>query len=100
MIPVARMGDMVFGICFAHDPPIPVTGRIVTASGDVTTNFRPTGRMGDIVFLSCGHTSLIATGSGSVTVNFRPIARLGDIVSTPNFFGHIVTASGDVTAGA
>lgn len=81
-LPLARLNDLVTGICSAHPHgPIPAVGYIASASATVTAEGLPVARLGDTVITACGHSGLIASGSATVTAEGAPVARVGDTVS-------------------
>jgi len=92
---VARLNDRTTGTCFAHDPPLGVGGKIITASGDTKANGRGVARLNDIVRADCGHQSKIISASGTQKTNNRPTARLNDSVGKGPYVAKIITASGD-----
>jgi len=96
----ARLYDIWSGVCVCHNPPIAMSGPIITASGDTNTNAdgRGQARLLDTTIGGCGHTGIIITGSSNVICNGRGVARLGDSVTGCNV-GTIVTASPNVNAG-
>ena len=75
---IARLGDATHGICYCHDSPISVSGKIITASEDHFTNGRGTARLGDLVMADCGHTGRIISAKENEFVNGRGVARLAD----------------------
>jgi uncharacterized Zn-binding protein involved in type VI secretion len=91
---IARLDDETIGVCYCHDDPITVSGRIITASDDHYTNGRGTARLGDTVLANCGHTGVIVTSKETEFVNNRGIARLEDEFEGC-YIGKIVTASED-----
>lgn len=104
----ARLLDTVTGICYCHDVPKVVSGRIVTASLDVITNYyggniidnslhgyySGSARMFDIVIADCGHIGVIVSGDYTHHINNFPSARLGDIFCGC-YNGFIITSSLD-----
>lgn len=93
----ARATDIGVGVCVSHKTPIPMTGAIVSGSGNVTTNGLSTARMGDIVLGGCGHIGVIVTGSATVTVNAQGMAHRGDAF-VGSFSGVIVSGFDGVVA--
>lgn len=98
---VARLNDSTLGTC-SHPSHAPrtATGKIITASGNVNVNNRPTARLGDTVLTDCGHTSVIITASGTVGSTSErgvQVARLGDQIGNGPYSAVIVTASGNVS---
>lgn len=91
---IARINDMVTGICSCHTSPIPTGGIIVNGSGDVKVNELGCVKTGAIVVSFCGHVGIIVTGSPTVTANGIGVARIGDIV-IGCLTGMVVTGSGD-----
>lgn len=92
---VTRLGDLDTG----HDAcsGTPLNG----ASGDVFTNGKGTGRVGDpYVAHGCvvhpPHVGHIASGSGTVYVNGIKVGRIGDPVDCG---GSVAQGSGNVFAG-
>lgn len=72
-----------------------------SASGNVFTNGRGSGRVGDsYVAHSCiahgSHSGVIASGSSSVFINSRAAGRIGDPVSCG---GSVAEGSGNVFIG-
>jgi uncharacterized Zn-binding protein involved in type VI secretion len=100
---VARLGDQHSGICDHGQKCCPhnVSGKIVSASGNVNANGKGVARFGDSVVHDCPHcgTGEISSASGTVNANSIGVARLGDSVTYPGGGGTIVTASGNVFAG-
>jgi|LakMenE01Jun11ns_1017448.scaffolds.fasta_scaffold8896541_2 uncharacterized Zn-binding protein involved in type VI secretion len=94
---VARLGDTTQGTCShsSHASPIETTGKIITASGNVSANNRKVARLGDTVETDCGHTSIIITASGNTSTN-RHTARLGDKIGDGPYDAVIITASPNV----
>lgn len=91
----ARLNDKTLGTCSVHGPNI--KGRIITGSGNIYINDRPTARLGDEVLAECGHRAKIITASGSEDSNAKTAtARLNDKVKGPEYTGKIVTASTNV----
>ena len=97
---VARLGDLTYGVCNhpVHIVPLPIGGKIITASGSVLANNRPVARLGDTVLADCGHSSVIITAAMSVATNIRGTARLGDQIGGGPYSAIVITASGSVTA--
>lgn len=95
---VARLGDTTDGTCShsSHSSPIKVSGKIITASGNVSANNRKVARLGDTVETDCGHTSVIITASGNTSVNNIHTARLGDTIGDGPYDAVIITASPNV----
>jgi len=92
---VARLNDIVEGICEIHGPQ---KGRITSASPDVIVNGRGVARIGDKVKAECGHVSTIVSGSTSE----KPNGKLGIAKQTSNvgllnepYKGRIYTGSTD-----
>jgi uncharacterized Zn-binding protein involved in type VI secretion len=95
---IARLNDSTFGTCKhpSHSSPIQVSGKIVSGSGTINVNNRPTARLDDVVRTSCGHYDYISTASGTVTGDPKPVARLNDSIGKNNIYiAKIITASGD-----
>jgi uncharacterized Zn-binding protein involved in type VI secretion len=94
---VARLGDTTQGTCShpSHEPK-EVTGKIITASGNVSANNRKVARLGDTVETDCGHTSIIITASGNSSDNNKHTARLGDKIGDGPYDAIIITASPNV----
>lgn len=97
---VARLNDLTDGICYdpSHLVPLPIGGRIITASGNTTDNNRPVARLGDTVLADCGHTSIIITAAPTVTTNSRGTARINDLVGSGPYDARIITASPNTNA--
>lgn len=78
----ARVTDMFQGTCSCHPPapPIPMSGLIITGSGNVITNNLKTARKTDIGIGFCGHVTAIKSGSPDVIVNNLDMARVDDPV--------------------
>jgi len=95
---VARLGDTTQGTCShsSHASPIETTGKIITASGNVSANNRKVARLGDTVETDCGHTSIIITASGNSSANSKHTARLGDKIGDGPYDAVIITASPNV----
>lgn len=95
---VARLGDTTHGTCShsSHPSPIETTGKIITASGNVSANNRKVARLGDTVETDCGHTSIIITASGNSSDNSKHTARLGDKIGDGPYDAVIITASPNV----
>jgi uncharacterized Zn-binding protein involved in type VI secretion len=95
---VARLGDTTQGTCShsSHASPIETTGKIITASGNVSANNRKVARLGDTVETDCGHTSIIITASGNSSDNSKHTARLGDKIGDGPYDAVIITASPNV----
>jgi uncharacterized Zn-binding protein involved in type VI secretion len=91
---IARQGDIAVGICTCHNPPIWVSGKVITYSNTVKVNGRGVARDGDIVKATCGHIGNIVTHSSPTEVDSRKVARLGDKTSGC-FKGTLITASGN-----
>ena len=92
---VTRLGDLDTG----HDL-CPGTA-LIGASGNVFTNGKGTGRVGDpYAAHGCvahpSHTGHIASGSSTVYVNGIPVGRIGDPVDCG---GSVAQGSGNVFAG-
>lgn len=92
MIGVARLNDVTHGTCYAHDSPIQVSGKIISASTDTLLESRGIARLGDTVRASCGHTGKIVSASPNVICNGMGVARLGDSTHG-NYIAKIVSAS-------
>lgn len=90
---IARMGDLVTGVCFCHRNPIATGGAIVTGDFDVLVDARPVARFGDYARLACGHSGEILGFSFNVDSSKRGVARKFDIVGGGCFVGSITTAS-------
>lgn len=97
---VARLADLTDGVCYhpVHLVPLPIGGKIITASGDTIDNNRPVARLGDTVLADCGHTSIIITAAPTVTTNSRGTARLNDLVGSGPYIARIITASTNTNA--
>ena len=96
MLPMARMGDITYGICTAHSPsPITVTGMIISSQMRVLVNGMPAATMIDMVIGTCGHTGTIISGSGTVLIGGLPAARLTDTF-VGSYSGTIISSSGTV----
>ena len=91
-----RVTDMWVGVCNCHppSPPIPMTGFVITGSGDVSANNLGMARIGDIVIGTCGHVGTIVTGSSVSKANNIGKARSGDLVAGCTI-GTLVGGSGD-----
>ena len=95
MMPVARMGDMGYGICTPHKDPHMTTGMIVTSQGTVLINGMPAARMGDMVIVGDGGVGVIVSGSANVLIGGMPMAQLGSTF-VGSFTGTIISGSGNV----
>lgn len=91
---VARLGDDTHGICYCHDEPREVGGKIISASSTVFANGRAVARHGDIVQSDCGHEARIIVGKSTHTADGKLVARLGDEFDGC-YVGRIVSASTD-----
>jgi len=91
----ARLTDLFSGVCVCHDPPIPMTGVIITGSPNTNVNELLDARLTDVVLGDCGHTGVISSASPNTNTNELGSARLGDSV-TGCLVGVIVSASSDV----
>lgn len=96
---IARLNDRTLGTCkHPSHPPITVGGKIISASGTINVNSRPTARLNDIVKTDCGHYDYINSASGTVIGDPQPVARLNDTVGKNGIYvAKIITASGDVS---
>ena len=97
---VARLTDIFVGVCVCHPPApaIPMTGTIVTGSGNVETNGLGSARKGDTVLGVCGHIGLIVDGSDTVQIGGVGVARTGAAV-VGCLIGTITSGSDTVVAG-
>jgi len=86
------------GICFAHIPPIPAMGMIVTGSPNVSLTNLASARNTDIVLSFCGHVGIIITGSSVVNTNNLQRTKIGSIF-TGIFMGTIITGVSTVNVG-
>jgi uncharacterized Zn-binding protein involved in type VI secretion len=89
---IARLGDKTYGTCYAHDKPLNVTGKIVSASQDTFCDTHGVARLGDMVLTECGHTGKIISASQNVLCNELGVARLGDEVNG-DYIARIISAS-------
>lgn len=76
---LARVGDVVVGICYGPDGPYPATGVITTGSPRNVETGTPVSRVSDAVMWPCG-ISIIVTGSPRYIESGVPVARIGDSV--------------------
>ena len=88
---LARVGDIVVGICPSPNGPVPATGIITSGSPRALESGMPFARIGDIVTFPCG-VSVIATGAPRYLEAGLPVARIGDTVTG--------IASGTITSGS
>jgi len=91
---IAHLNAIWAGVCVCHNPPIPMSGPIITASTDSTVNNQGIATVFDTVSGGCGHTGMIITGSLDIEVNDKSVALVGDVV-TGCCQGTIVTGSND-----
>lgn len=96
---VANLNQLCVGICCAHPPApcIPMTGLISTGAATVNAEGLPVARIGDLVVLACGHTSIVISGSPTVTAEKIPLSRVGDLVGGV-FTGSIATGTPTVNS--
>jgi len=88
---VAKIGDIIVGVCPCHPVPIPYTALIISGSFTSSFMYMDNARIGDIGVCSCGHVTVIITGSGIATMDYRPTSRIGDVAVCPP--GVVVTGS-------
>ena len=88
------------GICCCHPPIpcIPMSGPILTGSGDAQCNSKGIARLSDIVIGYCGHTGVLITSSSTVGTNSRGNVRIGDQF-VGCFSGTIITGSSNTVTG-
>lgn len=91
---IARIGDLVSGVCYAHHDPVDWTGTFNTGSGVVTAEGQGVARIGDTGSTSCGHTFRAIEGSGVITADGISVAREGDHVEV------IEGGTGIITGGS
>lgn len=101
----ARVGDMARNPADGHGClacPHPVVGPIISGSGNVFVNGRPSARIQDPgIHAACcdGNNFKIAAGSGTVFVNGKKMARKNDKTSHCGGSGQIIQGSSDVITG-
>jgi len=90
----SRLTDLWSGICCCHSDPtcIPMTGYIITASGNHKSGGLGIARLTDLTIGSCGHTGIIVTASSRSFTNGLGKARVGDTITGCNI-GTIVTGN-------
>lgn len=91
----SRLTDLWSGICCCHSSPtcIPMSGQIITSSGDITSVGLGSARLTDITQGWCGHPGQIVTGSPNVIANGLGYAFIGSQVTGCNI-GQVITGSG------
>lgn len=97
MAGLARVGDLVVGICCCHKKPKcrSSTGIISTGSGNVIVENKSAATIGDLVITNCGHTGIIVTGNSTILVNNKPAAYIGSTV-VGCIKGTVVSGAGTV----
>lgn len=86
------------GICYGHNPPIPMTGVVITGSPNVKSGNQQTAYVTSIVLGNCGHTGTIIDGSLTVKTNNLNKARVGsNFIGT--FTGVIISGFNKVLVG-
>ena len=94
---IARLNDVTFGTCYhPSHPPIPVSGKIVSASTKVFVNGRGAARFDDVVLTSCGHYDYILDPGTTVFAESRKVAVLNTPIGKNGIYvAQIISASGD-----
>lgn len=97
---IIRTGDTGTGTCYSHNPPIAVTGTMITGEAGfvVTQDGTLLCTDGDTVQLSCGHTGVLVA-SGTTTAQGNPVGIEGDAWTngTGVTDGTITTTAGGIT---
>jgi uncharacterized Zn-binding protein involved in type VI secretion len=89
---IARLGDCTHGVCYKHNTPLTVSGRILSASTDTFCDNLGVARLGDLVIADCGHTGTIISASPDALCNDLGVARLGDNIAG-DYQATIISAS-------
>lgn len=109
MLPIATIGDIGEGVCYAGHPDVPkdkpkdMTTTLITGDATVFVNNLPVATLGSIGETDCGHTTTAISASTTVYVGFLPVHRLGDtgVVNEDGEQGsyEMITGSGNVFVG-
>lgn len=91
---VATVNHQGQGVCYGHEDPIFVVGRIITGSANVLTNGMQTAQMNSIVQASCGHVATLI-GTTKNLVNGLPIGTMGSQFQGI-YIGSIINGSANV----
>lgn len=101
----SRIGDTVYGTCYAGDSPShsqggshDITGTIISGASITLAEGSLIARVGDMILSDCNIMSTIIDGSGTVFVEGIPAARVGDSFDG-TFKGEIVSGCGTVLIG-
>ena len=79
--PIARIGDAVSGVCFAHGSTRGWNGVIGSGSSTFTCDGIGVARVGDVGVTDCGHYFKITAGSSVCSNAGIPVSRKDDGVT-------------------